>query len=410
MIIRNAEMLAVGTELLLGEVQDTNSSFLAAELAAHSVDVYWSQRVGDNRARLEQAISAALGRSDLLVLTGGLGPTPDDLTREAIAAVLRETPAVDPRLEAELRSYFAGRARPMPEANLKQAWLIPSAEPLPNPLGTAPGWLVRCVVGRRERVIVALPGPPRELVRMWREEVLPRLELPPASLRIRTFKSHGLGESDIAERLGRLALGANPSVATYARRDGVHVRVATKAADPEEARVVAAEVEAEVAALLGEHVWGEDRDELPDLVIRRLRERGLTLATCEGPSGGSLGDRLSAVGDAEAVYRGGVVAWSPQAMVMLGLPRARALAPAGPEDAARMAEAVREAFAADVGVVTLGKAAPDGRQGAAADEVFVAVQASAGVVRRLALPPLDTGWRRERIAFATLFLLWSQLR
>src|SRR5690554_6135346 len=168
--IRSAEVIAVGTELLLGEVTDTNSAWLASELAAGGVDVYWSMRVGDNMDRVTEALTLALSRSDLVIMSGGLGPTDDDMTREAIAAVASETPEVDAGLEAELRERFSRLGRPMPERNLKQAWLIPSATALKNPNGTAPGWLVRLNVDGRERLIAALPGPPRELKAMWSNE------------------------------------------------------------------------------------------------------------------------------------------------------------------------------------------------------------------------------------------------
>ena len=165
MLIQTAEFISVGTELLLGEIVDTNSAWLASELAQNSVDVYWSQRVGDNFERIQQVIKQALSRSDAVILCGGLGPTDDDMTREAIAAVLGETPEVDAGLESDLRARFAKFSRHMPEKNLKQAWLIPSATALANPVGTAPGWFVKTSTHGKERVIIALPGPPRELKR-----------------------------------------------------------------------------------------------------------------------------------------------------------------------------------------------------------------------------------------------------
>jgi len=210
-------VIAVGTELLLGETHDTNSADLAASLAQLGTDVYWSQRVGDNLERIREALERALERSDLVVLTGGLGPTGDDLTREAVALVAGEDQERDPELERWLRERFASFRRSMPERNLQQANLIPSAEPLPNPIGTAPGWLVRLTVDGCERSIVTLPGPPREMRRMWQQEAIPRLAIAPSALYARTFKTHGVGESEVAARLGDLTDGANPSVATYAK-------------------------------------------------------------------------------------------------------------------------------------------------------------------------------------------------
>lgn len=409
-VIRSAEILAVGTELLLGEVTDTNSTLLAADLAGHGVDVYWSQRVGDNLERVRAAISAALGRSDLLVITGGLGPTEDDMTRNAVAAELGEEPVLDPELERQLRERFARLDRLMPENNLQQAQLIPSAESLPNPLGTAPGWFIRLQRDGASRVIITLPGPPRELERMWQQEALPRLTLPSSRLHQRTFKTFGIGESHAAELLGGLTGGANPSVATYGHRDGVHVRVAAKADSEVEAAALARPVEEQIAKKLKEWIWGRDTDELPLLVVQAFARRNLTLASTEGPSGGMLADELSAVDGAESIYCGGMLTWSAQAMGLLGLPRDAADLPSGAQAAARLAAAVRETFSADVGIATFGLVKP-GQSQKTADEVFIAIQAgSAPVVKRMAIPPLTTAWRRERILYATLHLLWSQFR
>ena len=308
-----AELLSVGTELLLGEIVDTNSAFLASDLARRGVDILWSQRVGDNLGRVKFALESALERSDVVILCGGLGPTDDDLTREAIAAVVGETPSVDAGLEGVLRDRFANYGmRTFPEKNLKQAWLIPSAEALPNPQGTAPGWFVRTTVAGKPKWVVALPGPPRELKPMWLNEAAPRLELPPAALYSKTFKTHNIGESTVAELLGALTDGANPSVATYAKRDGVQVRVAAKADTPGAAKAVAAEVEGRVRNLLKDKLWGEDEDELPAVILKVLEARNQTLATMESLTGGLLGDFITSVAGASAVYEGGVVAYNAQ--------------------------------------------------------------------------------------------------
>lgn len=410
--IHSAELLAVGTELLLGETNDTNTAYLAASLADQGVDVYWSQRVGDNMARVRHAVAQALERSDLLVITGGLGPTDDDLTREAIAGVLDENTRVDPELEATLRSRFARLGRTMPESNLKQAWLIPSARSLPNPLGTAPGWLATQRRNGRTRFVVALPGPPRELERMWTEEALPKLPLARSHLRRVTLKTHGLGESEIAERLADLSVAANPTVATYARSDGVHVRMAAKAGDEAQARALLENVVEQARTRLADAVWGKDDDELPALIVNSLKRRGLTLASFEEASDGALTEAISSVPGGEDACRGGMIAWSSQTMALLGLPRPTAEGSSNPEFALRVAAAIRDTFAADVGVAILRGAAPAaGRQGQAADEAVVAVQAGGEPLwKHLAMPPLPAAWRRERIVNAALFLLRSLLR
>ncbi|HLR46452.1 MAG TPA: CinA family nicotinamide mononucleotide deamidase-related protein [Deinococcales bacterium] len=410
--ITDAEIISVGTELLLGEIVDTNSAFLAGELARLGVDVYWSVRVGDNADRLGAALEQALERSSLVVLTGGLGPTDDDMTREAVARAFGEEPATDPDLEQWLRSRFAGREQPMPERNLKQAWLIPSAVALPNPFGTAPGWLARKESGGRLRTVVALPGPPRELMPMWRDQVVPLLAFPGRDLYRRTFRTTGLGESDIADLLAGQLSGANPTVATYARRDGVHVRVAAQADTEEEARTLAAPVEQQVRELLGSHIWGVDDEELENLIMTALNGSGRTLATAESLSGGQLMQVLSAAPDAKTAYRGGVLAWTAQAMGILGMPRSAGHWPAAGISAGLMAEAARETFTADWGLAVHADSQarePDGPAGIT--EVFIALASETEpVVRRLALPNPDAAWQRERATVAALQLLWARLR
>lgn len=410
-----AELLSVGTELLLGEIVDTNSAFLAQDLARRGVDIFWSQRVGDNLERVKLALEQALGRSDAVILCGGLGPTDDDLTREAIAATVGETPSISPDLEAVLRARFRDYGlRDFPKKNLKQAWLIPSAEALPNPVGTAPGWFVRTERGGKTKWLIALPGPPRELKRMWLDEVVERLELPPAALYSKTFKTHNIGESTVAERLGRLTDGANPSVATYAKRDGVQVRVAAKDDTPEGAKARAAAVETEVRGLLAANLWGEDDDELAAKILDFLQTKGQTLATMESLTGGLLGDLLTSVPGASAAYEGGVVAYRLHQKAAFGVPEELLGAHGGvsAEAAQAMAEAAATQFSSDYGLATTGVAGPDSSEGKPVGEIHLAVFARAGgaaEVRSLQFPPLERNWVRERAAFAALSLLWTVL-
>ncbi len=410
-----AELLSVGTELLLGEIIDTNSAFMAQDLARRGVDILWSQRVGDNLGRVTQALERALGRSDAVITCGGLGPTDDDLTREAIAAVVGETPAVDAALEDVLKARFARYGqKTFPARNIKQAWLIPSAEALPNPQGTAPGWFVRTERAGKPRWIIALPGPPRELEPMWLNEVVGRLQLPPAALYSKTFKTHNIGESAVAELLGALTNGANPSVATYAKRDGVQVRVAAKAESPDEARDVAQDVEGQVRALLSGNLWGEDGDELATVVLRALEQKGQTLATMESLTGGLLGDLITSVPGASSVYEGGVVAYNAKQKAAFGVPEAilAAHGSVSAETAREMAKAVAARFDSDYGLATTGVAGPENSEGKPVGESYVAVfEVATGreTVRALRFPPLERNWVRERTAFAALSLLFSTL-
>ncbi len=410
-MIRRAEFLSVGTELLLGEIVDTNSAWLAQDVARRGVDVLWSQRVGDNLGRIVEGLKQALSRSDLVVMCGGLGPTDDDMSREAISEMVGETPEVDADLERTLREWFQKFSRTMPEKNIKQAYLIPSSEALPNPLGTAPGWFVRT----EGKVIVALPGPPRELKRMWLKEVVGRLELPQAALYSKTFKTQGLGESAAAEKLGELTLQANPSVATYAKRDGVHVRVAAKAETDEDAAQLAAPVVAQVREALGSRIWGEDGDELAALIVQTLEERGKTLALLEGVTSGLLSDFITSVAGARAVYPGGVVAYGAQTKAAFGVPKEvlDAHGDVSQETAKAMAKVAAERFSVDYGLATTGVPGPSEEDGKPIGEMHLALYDAAAdksQIRSFKLPELERNWLRERTAYAALAFLWVHLR
>jgi len=300
--IRTAELLSIGTELTVGETRDTNAGDLARELTRRGVVVGRMTALPDDLEAVTRAFGEAVARAELVVSTGGLGPTPDDLTREAIARLVGESPAVDPALEAWLRDLFDRRKLPFPEANRKQAWLIPSATSIPNDNGTAPGWWLERPDGR---VIVALPGPPREMGPMWNGWVLPRLETrglgrPIASV---TLRLTGIGESAIAERLGDLLLGTKPQVATYARADAVDIRIWTHAdgGDSAAAQQLVADTEARIATLLGEHIWARGETTWPDALREALAAKGWRVSTVEIGLRGALahllgeglGDRLA---------------------------------------------------------------------------------------------------------------------
>ncbi len=292
--LRTAALLAVGSEILVGETRDTNSSELAQSLSRYGVEVLRIVALPDRLAAVVAELRAALEDADLILSTGGLGPTPDDLTREAIAAVAGEQPQVNPELERWLRHLFERRGLPFAEMNLKQAWLIPSATAVPNERGTAPGWWVDRPDGR---VIVAMPGPPSEMRAMWTGAVLTRLlerGLGHEQV-VRTLRLAGIGESAVAARLGeRLLRAENPVVATYARQDAVDVRIAARPSGDRTAVELADEAEASVMAAVGEYVWGRDDDTWPVVLGRELTARGLTLALVEQGTGAAtmrfLGD------------------------------------------------------------------------------------------------------------------------
>ncbi len=268
-----AEIVSIGTELLLGAITDTNASYLAQRLAALGVDCYYVSQVGDNIGRLVETLRRAWERSDLIITTGGLGPTGDDLTREAISTMLDERMEVDPNLESDLRAFFQRRGVDMPATNLKQAALIPSAQSLPNPVGTAPGWWVTQENSHGPRIIVAMPGVPYEMKRMWEHEVEPRLRSYSSTVIVsRTLKILGVGESAVEDKVKDLMTGSNPTLAPYAKPDGVHLRITAKADDALSAAPLIAGLEDEVRSRLGETIYGADND-TPWGVARLLLEQ-----------------------------------------------------------------------------------------------------------------------------------------
>ncbi|HEV2109241.1 MAG TPA: CinA family nicotinamide mononucleotide deamidase-related protein [Thermomicrobiales bacterium] len=298
-----AHVLSIGAELLLGHLTDTNATYLAQELAGQGVELIGVSQVGDDVQRIVDALRWALRDAKVVICTGGVGPTEDDLTREAIAALVGEEPVVDAVLRQQIEAFFAARGQPMPERNAKQAWLIPSGEALPNPVGTAPGWFVRHGDAR----IVAMPGVPREMFRMWREQALPRLRdaLPGEVFRSITFKTLGIGESSAEQELGDLVGLANPVVATYAKDDGVHIRITARADNAEVAERARDEVATEVRRRLGTYIYGTDATTLAAALAALLAAGGHRLGVCEAGSGGRLIALLQSIPASPSVVAGG---------------------------------------------------------------------------------------------------------
>lgn len=222
-----AEIISIGTELLLGDITDTNSAYLAGQLPLLGLDLNYISTVGDNQGRLIETLKQAWQRSDIIITTGGLGPTQDDITREAIAEFLGENLAVDYALVEKFEELFRYFKREMPPSNIKQATVIPSAEIVPNPRGTAPGWWVE----NDNRIIVTLPGPPREMELMWTKEMVPRLQQMSSGAVIvsKTLKTFGLTEAEVDEKASPFLPSTNPTVGTYAKIDGVYLRITAKA-------------------------------------------------------------------------------------------------------------------------------------------------------------------------------------
>jgi nicotinamide-nucleotide amidase len=326
-----AIVLSIGSELIGGHLTDTNATFLAQELAAQGIELLHVIQVGDDLERLTRTLRASLADADLVICTGGIGPTDDDVTREAIAAVAGETPVVDAEIVAGIRAFFAQRGLAMPERNAKQAWIIPSAEILPNPVGTAPGWFVR--IG--DAIVVAMPGVPREMYRMWREQALPRLtsRLSGSVYRSGNLRTLGIGESAVAELLGELTLQLQPFVGTYAKDDGVHIRVTASAHDAAQAESLLHETLGNARHRLQGFIYAEDNRSLADVLLDALRARGLSIAVSEAGTGGRFGSLLLSESGADQVVRGTL-----------------AVASANEGNAAALGEAAVAQFGGDIGV------------------------------------------------------------
>ena len=369
-----AEIISIGTEILMGEILDTNAQYVAQRLPAMGIDLFYMHQIGDNRPRLVELITQARQRSDIVLCTGGLGPTEDDITRDAIAESIGEEPYVVPELEAHLRAFFESRGGQMPEQNVKQATIVPSGESIPNPRGTAPGWWVE----KDGAIIIAMPGPPAEMTGMWSNDVGPRLAARSDGtvLISRTLKTTGLGESTLDEALGDIRAGEDPTVGVYHKADGVHVRMASKALDEATARARIEPVEAAIRALLGDNIWGADEDTFQEAVAQLLDERGLSIAVMESCTGGLLASTITDVPGASRFFRGGLVTYTAEAKIHYGVDAdlIDAHGVVSNETASAMAAAVRKQFNADIGVGITGVAGPEPHGGQPVGTVCLGVE------------------------------------
>jgi nicotinamide-nucleotide amidase len=348
-----AEIVSIGTEILLGETVDTDSAYLASELPSLGIELVWVSQVGDDRARLGEVLKRAWGRSELILTTGGLGPTEDDLTRETIAEVLGEELTVDPELEKWMRERFARFGLNMPLSNLRQAVVIPSAQSIPNTRGSAPGWWVE----KDGSILVALPGPPGELQEMWQREIEPELRKRSSGVLLtRTIKTFGLPEAATGEAVSSLFSSDNPSLGVYAKVDGIHLRLTARADDQDGAEKLIGQGETAIRAALDKYIWGVDDDTLEGIVAQLLNQKRLSLAIMEDYSAGRLAAIIADVPDSSDFFKGGLVTQTDGAKVAFGVnPELLSQHGAVSEEAAMgMAEAARNLLKADIGVSITG--------------------------------------------------------
>ena len=405
-----AEILSVGTELLLGQIVDTNANYLAQQLPELGIDLFYISSVGDNLHRLSEAFRRGLERSELIITTGGLGPTEDDLTREAIADALGERMEVRPELELELRAFFHRRGRTMPDRNVKQAATIPSCTPLPNPIGTAPGWWVE----KGGRVIVAMPGVPHEMRQMWEEQAIPRLapRVGAGAIVSRTLKLAGIGESHAEEQLGDLTRSTNPTLATYAKADGVHLRLTAKATNRADAVTLLDAFEPRVRERVDPWCYGNENASFPAVVGDLLRARGMSLAVGESATGGSLAAFITEAPGASDYFRAGFIAYTRAAKEALGVPAdvLDANGTVAEETTVALAAAVRARTGADAAIATTGVAGPADSEGKPVGTMHIAVDVLGRVATQTSRHSTTRAEFKRRGAMEGLYLLWHALR
>lgn len=401
----SCEVVAVGTELLLGGVQDTNSAWMGARLAEAGIDSHFQTKVGDNHARIVSVLEVALSRSDAVICCGGLGPTHDDITREAIASAMGVELVRDPAMVAAIEAIFAGRGRPMAPSNGRQADRPMGAAFIPQRRGTAPGLI--CPVG--DGVVYAVPGVPHEMREMVQRAIVPDLVArsgEEAIITSRVVRTWGMPESTLGEavapRVSALegVVGA-PTIALLASgMAGIKIRLTVKASSAAEAQARLDAEEAIVRGLLGEVVFGTDDETMESVVGDLLLKTGLHLGVAESLTGGLVGSRLTEVAGASRWFRGAIVSYDSEVKFgLLGVPEGPVVSAGA---AAAMAEGAARVLGAGVGLGVTGVAGPDSQEGVAVGTVFCAVHLDGDTsVSRLNLP----GDRQAVRKYATISLL-----
>lgn len=385
------EVVAVGTELLLGQIIDTNSSWIGEQLALAGIDSHFQTKVGDNLDRIVAVLRLALDRSDAVIVCGGLGPTQDDITRAALAEVMGVALAPDEALADVIRAMFGSRGRAMPDNNLLQADVPVGASIIEQRRGTAPGLICPIEAPVGDKVIYAVPGVPHEMREMMERTILAdlvRRSGTRSTIMSRTLRTWGDSESGLAERLAHrldaLDTAGNPTIAFLASGiEGLKVRITAKADTEAEAGHLLAVEEAEVRAVVGDLVFGVDDDTMESAVLDMLRSRGLTLGLAESVTGGLIGARITDVPGASRVLRGSIVSYASDVKFgLLGVPEGPVVSA---EAAEAMAAGARRVLGADVGLSVTGVAGPEGQDGQPPGTVFVGLawagETRSGMVR-----------------------------
>lgn len=389
-----AEIISVGTELLLGQILNTDAQYLARELSAYGFNLYHQTTVGDNHERLCECLKTALGRSDVALLSGGLGPTQDDMTKEAVADVFGLEMTLDDASKLFLERFFAERGYEMTPNNLRQAMFPTGAKILPNERGTAPG----CIVEKDGKAAIVLPGPPSELIDMFEKQVRPYLaELCDSAIVSRVLRVFGMGESSVEHRVRDLMDGSNPTLAPYASLGEVTLRLTAKVSKNEDSDALLDPLTDKLIERLGDLVYSTNDEKLEELIVRLLRKKGKTLALAESCTGGLVAAKLTDVPGASDVFVEGIVCYSNASKTRrLGV-KEETLAQYGAvseQTAREMAEGALAATGADFALALTGIAGPGG--GSAEKPVGLVYAALAGGGETL-VKELRLGGERSRI-------------
>jgi len=405
------DVLAVGTELLLGQITDTNSQWIGEQLAAAGIDSLFQAKVGDNLGRVEGVLRRMLADADAVIMCGGLGPTHDDLTRDAIAAVMGTTLEHDEAVAQVIRDLFASRGRRMAENNLRQAQVPVGATVIPQTRGTAPGLICPLVLDGVPKVVYAVPGVPHEMKDMIQRAVLPDLLARSGEASVivsRVLRTWGESESGLNERLDpvieRLEAEGNPTLAFLASGwEGIKVRLTAKAATHAEAMVLIDRWDAEVRALVDDIVFGVDDDTMESVVLQMLRERGLSLGLAESVTGGLVAGRITNVPGASEVFRGSVVSYASEVKhEVLGVPEGPVVSE---EAAAAMAVGAQRVLGADVALALTGVAGPTEQDGMPVGTLCVGMAIGERVETRTLRMPGQRDQMRQMSVITALDLL-----
>lgn len=357
----NAEIIAIGTELLLGNILNTNAQFLSRQLAELGISVYYQTVVGDNENRLKETITNALNRANIIITTGGLGPTTDDMSKETIAEALGLKLVVHKESEDKLREFFKTRNICMTNNNLKQALMPEGATVIPNNNGTAPGF----IVNKDDKIVIVLPGPPNEMVPMFKDTVKNELQkLNSGVIHSKTLKCCGIGESTIADMLKDIIdKQNNPTIAPYVTDGEVHLRVTAKAESIEEANILISKMEHEVRAIAGDYIYTDDDKTLEETIVSLLLKNNLTLSTAESCTGGLLSGRIINCSGVSDVFKEGFVTYSNEAKISALNVKQETLDQYGAvseETAREMVEGLVKKAKSDIGISVTGIAGPTG--------------------------------------------------